>query len=462
MTSPGRSCSSDADDLLAPVGAPGPGGALLDVVDLRWRSRAYSMKSPRSQVAASAYPSSASSALRSCRASPTTALSAWNWANDDSSSSRAALAAELVHQVDRHVVRRPEASTGAGRCGWTPGRRPPRGFMPGCQSTTPWPSTSRPRRPARPVSWVYSPGVMSACVSPFHLTSFSMTTVRAGMLMPSASVSVAKTTLHRPRGEQLLHALLERRQHARRGARRCRGSGRRGSRGSPGRAGRRRGGAAQRSSTNAWISSRSSGVVSRRFGAAGTAAPPRRSPTRLKMKTIAGSRPSRSSRSTTSKRLGIQTRRPLPTWRRRWSAAPPALALGVRRSRIRLLAQSSRATRTSSALTGAPSFTDPAAASMSEVGEQVEQPLADHDVLVERDRPPLLDDRGRSSPRTVCQPLAELLGVGHRRRQRDHGHRLGQVDDHLLPDRAARSGRRGSAPRPSPRTRGPSSVREPA
>ena len=26
-----------------------------------------------------------------------------------------------------------------------------------------------------------------------------MTTVRAGMLMPSASVSVAKTTLHRPR-----------------------------------------------------------------------------------------------------------------------------------------------------------------------------------------------------------------------------------------------------------------------
>src|SRR5919107_204065 len=47
------------------------------------------MKSPRSQVAASAYPSSASSAFRSCRASPTTALSAWNWAKDSSSSSRA-------------------------------------------------------------------------------------------------------------------------------------------------------------------------------------------------------------------------------------------------------------------------------------------------------------------------------------------------------------------------------------
>ena len=74
-----------------------------------------------------------------------------------------------------------------------------RGFIPGCHSTTPCPSTSSPRRPARPVSWVYSPGVMSACVSPFHLLSFSITTVRAGMLMPSARVSVANTTLQSPR-----------------------------------------------------------------------------------------------------------------------------------------------------------------------------------------------------------------------------------------------------------------------
>ena len=49
------------------------------------------------------------------------------------------------------------------------------------------------------MSWVYSPGVMSAWVSPLNLVSFSMTTVRAGMLMPSANVSVAKTTLHSPR-----------------------------------------------------------------------------------------------------------------------------------------------------------------------------------------------------------------------------------------------------------------------
>jgi hypothetical protein len=34
--------------------------------------------------------------------------------------------------------------------------------------------------------------------SPLYLTSFSSTTLRAGMLMPSASVSVANTTLTRP------------------------------------------------------------------------------------------------------------------------------------------------------------------------------------------------------------------------------------------------------------------------
>ena len=68
----------------------------------------------------------------------------------------------------------------------------------GCQITTAWPSTSMPRRPARPVSCVYSPGVSGACCSPLNFTSRSSTTVRAGMLMPSASVSVANTALTRP------------------------------------------------------------------------------------------------------------------------------------------------------------------------------------------------------------------------------------------------------------------------
>ncbi len=66
--------------------------------------------------------------------------------------------------------------------------------------------------------------------------------------------------------------------------------------------------------------------------------------------------------------------------------------------------------------------------------EQVVHPAADHDVLVERDRPLLLDDGG-GVPADRLQPLAELLGVGHGRGQRDQGHRLGQVDDDLLPHR---------------------------
>ena len=73
------------------------------------------------------------------------------------------------------------------------------GSTPGCQTTTAWPSTSIPRRPARPVSCVYSPGVSSAWLSPLNLTRRSSTTVRAGMLMPSARVSVANTARTSPR-----------------------------------------------------------------------------------------------------------------------------------------------------------------------------------------------------------------------------------------------------------------------
>src|SRR5258705_438904 len=43
-----------------------------------------------------------------------------------------------------------------------------------------------PRRAARPVSCVYSPGVSSTCASPLNLTNRSSTTGRAGMLIPRA------------------------------------------------------------------------------------------------------------------------------------------------------------------------------------------------------------------------------------------------------------------------------------
>ena len=154
------------------------------------------------------------------------------------------------------------------------------------------------------------------------------------------------------------------------------------------------------------------------------------------MNTIAGSRPSRSSRSTTSTRLGIHTRRPLPTDRGFFDE--PGLPLrGERRSRIRrVLAQSSRAMRVSSSLTGAPSLTKPALASTSEEAKRSSSRRPDHDVLEQRHRPLLLHDRGGLAAHGG-QPLAELLGVGDGRRQRHQGHRLRQVDDDLLPDRAA-------------------------
>ena len=84
----------------------------------------------------------------------------------------------------------------------------------GLHSTTAWPRSSSPRRPARPVSWVYSPGVRNVWWSPVNLLSFSMTTVLAGMLMPTASVSVANTTFTRPSTKQASTDLLERRHHA--------------------------------------------------------------------------------------------------------------------------------------------------------------------------------------------------------------------------------------------------------
>src|SRR5437763_311593 len=49
-----------------------------------------------------------------------------------------------------------------------------------------------PRRPARPVSWVYSPGVRSTWASPLYLTSRSSTTVRAGLLIPRARAAAAE------------------------------------------------------------------------------------------------------------------------------------------------------------------------------------------------------------------------------------------------------------------------------
>ena len=213
ITSPGCSCASDSITS-SRRSARWARAASFSSSETRWRSAAYSMKSPRSQVAASAYPASASSLLRSCRASPTTALSAWNWANDISSSSRARVAAELVHEVDRHVVRRTEArpqriGTGRGEAGDLGG------FMPGCHSTT---------RVPLDVESAASGAAGELGVLPRRDVGVRLAVPlgelledhRAGRHVdPEGEGLGGEHGLAQPAHEQLLHALLEGRQHAR-------------------------------------------------------------------------------------------------------------------------------------------------------------------------------------------------------------------------------------------------------
>ena len=306
--------------------------------------------------------------------------------------------------------------------------------MPGAQTTTACPSTSMPRRPARPVSCVYSPGVTSTCASPFHLTSRSRTTVRAGMLMPRASVSVAKTAFTRPRTKHSSTVSLNAgtrpawwaaspasrpSRHSQK-PRTCRSSS---------------GSEPVRRSMISAISARSDSSVSRSPESRHwwTAAS---QPLRLKTKVIAGSRPALSSRSTTSYRDGGRYRGRSEESRRR---SPPPPQVSIRRS-------CSRTKRTSSGSTteaprsrvDCPRGVSPCSARVRRgpQGEQVEDPAADQHVLPQRHRPDLADH----DPRVAAdghQPLAELLGVADRRRQRDEGDPLREVDDHLLPHRAA-------------------------
>ena len=67
---------------------------------------------------------------------------------------------------------------------------------------------------------------------------------------------------------------------------------------------------------------------------------------------------------------------------------------------------------------------------------QVEQLVTDEHVLAEGHRTVLADDDGGVAAHRR-EPVAELLGVGHGRRQRDELHVVREVDDDLLPHGAA-------------------------
>ena len=107
--------------------------------------------------------------------------------------------AEAADEVDGHVVAGAErAAQRVGAGGGQPGDL--LGVDPGLpdDDRVALDVDAPPARPG-PVSCVYSPGVSSAWDSPLNLTSRSSTTVRAGMLMPSARVSVANTARTSPR-----------------------------------------------------------------------------------------------------------------------------------------------------------------------------------------------------------------------------------------------------------------------
>ena len=241
-----------------------------------------------------------------------------------------------------------------------------------------------------------------------------MTTDRAGMLMPSASVSVANTTFTRPAGERLLDRLLHRRHHprvvggearlepgeplvvarARRGRRRRgRRSWRRRSRGcGPVRAGSVRRSPAARHCSTAWSQ-----------------------PLRLKMNAIAGSIASAASSSTVSTRLGVRSRvrgRPAP--------AGVAGVAGVEAGGVGV---------------GAQLAVGPGDERRQQV-ELVGAPLPDEVEVLELDRAVLLDDRrgarrapSRSRPRPPRRSTPSPRGT--------RGHLGREVDDDLLPHRPA-------------------------
>ena len=300
------------------------------------------------------------------------------------------------------------------------------GSKPRCQSTTAWPSTSMPRRPARPVSWVYSPGVMSACVSPFHLTSFSRTTERAGMLMPERQGLGGEDRLDQALDEQFLDDLLERREHA----------------------GVVGGDAALQALQPLEVAEDVQVLVGDGAGAllddgahpqpalVGVE-PQARVQALLDGGLAAG--PAEDEGDGGQQALAVEPVDDLGAAGRPDPAAGPALALPVG------LADALGA-RVVAALVLHPGQAfqvgvDLAAAALVGGGagpllEQVVHPAAGQHVLPQRYRPVLGDDHPGVAADGV-EPVAELLGVGDGRGQRHQGHRRREVDDHLLPDRAA-------------------------
>ena len=279
--------------------------------------------------------------------------------------------------------------------------------------------------PGAPVSWVYSPGVNGMCCSPLNFTK-RLEHHRACRHVDAQSQCLrGEYGLHQSGGEQLLDGVAENRQHS----------------------GVVGGQPAQQSLApfvvvehdQVGLGSSAAAPVDH-LGDAGALlvrGEPQRRPQALLDRGVAAG-PGEDERDCGQQTFAVRAtpitsgraRRPVEgsggrgTGRDRAAASRPA---GPPRRRCAMWRSSSGSTSSSR-----PDFAAPGRA----VVEQVEQPLADHHVLPQRNRSVFVDDDGGVAAHRL-DPAAELLGVAHRRRQADQPHLVGQVQDHLLPHRTA-------------------------
>ena len=245
-----------------------------------------------------------------------------------------------------------------------------------------------------------------------------MMTLRAGMLIPSESVSVAKTSFTSPQREQLFDGLLEDRAASRRDATTRRAPVRRRTSSKRKRAevvglDRDR----DAISANSRMISLSLGVEVSSIPARTHASTASSQPAREKMKTIAGSMSSRCERLRRPRRASVCAGCRSSTG----ADAGAADAMPTRRRRSPV-PRSGRAT-------GSASVSLPSSSSGW-------KSRADHHEVAQLDRALAFDDDPRLSPERP-EPVAELLDVGHRRGQAHDATSSGEVDQDLLPDGAA-------------------------
>ena len=274
-----------------------------------------------------------------------------------------------------------------------------------------------PRRPARPVSWVYSPGVRNSWCSPVNFDQL-LDHHRPGRHVDAERQRLGgEHHLHQALDEARLDRLLERRHHARRGGRRCRPRARPGTGRSRARRGRRRSSAAERGVDDLADARRARSPVGE----------PQPGVEALLGRLVA--------------RVAAEDevdRRQHPLARRAARRPRPAAACtaGAGRAAPRVALPRRRAAAASASSRGSPSgFGRPSTNVGSRCRRSWVRSPTRYRFSSSTGRRSSMIAVGRPAHRR--DPVGQLLGVRHRGRQAHQPHVGGQVDDHLLPHRAA-------------------------